>query len=620
MRVRQVDFSNHRPAYELFPTAVARHLTFRLDIDENPRWEPEPTERKARWKKLCTHLAKHINDLRAAYDPSGRLGRISFVGPDEPEQPYEHSVRAAILVLVTDDAQKWGYRLRVRVDVQTELFSLTYLFDRIDPAAAAADRLAQQIGLLPDEPEAGRWLLNDLWQCRAVPAVEMLRGWLDPDGNSETWEMGTLITDFRSLVLHVDDGSPMTGPFQGADSAGPASTPALDPKLAEFLERHRPLVDMIAGASEPETRLNSGGEAVVCGMLDGKALYVAQLGQWGKDVEPVQPIRHLLVHAGRCPDQLGRLVRRMHVLGELRHAAMLDYDPATPGDSEPKAGKGCLRDVSRRLRALGRTLNDVTLKVTAPAPPAGNGAAQPLKPPGGSSMAELKGIVHELAEISQLVEGSLTYRVEQSRYYAAEFARSIEHLRVVRVGDWQPYDDFVKRYILHLFARIHRIGNRFEALGRRVDRLLFYKQAELLDGYTDQVAATLADIRSGVAQMRDSARGQADATTGLRLSADAQKVASDRQVDLLRKAEAFAFVFLCYYVGSTGLKLVEAFHSEIAKTALISVWATATAVAVYNLVRHFRSARRRLSKPSSSNVADRKDGLPTESEIPPSAP
>lgn len=558
------DFGIQRPGYEILPPAIARHLVFRLSMGENPRFKERKKDASAEdkdelWRALCGCLTGHIKALRGAYRSSTN---IQIVAPhrESDVDALRYSTRRSCIVPINGDGSAQGYRLRVRVDVHTELFSLTYIFDRIDTARRGI--LSRQIARLPGDPEVIDWLLNGLWGEKSdparkeepeaprtqLPAAKILHPWLRKAGAAGSPKrLGTLITDFRGIIICPRDGWDVAEPSLDRETVRkpPWPRPRLDKVLAEFVEAHEPLVRRVASpggvdlqrTAGPDSRAanpgcDAGGEAVVCGMLDGKALYAASLGEWGRGVQVPHPIRHLLVYAGHSAAQLGRLVRRMHVLGELRHAALLDYDPH-PGDElasseAPGAGgKGSLRDASREIRALGQRLTLKTGDITR----------------AGTPMASLQGIVADLAGISQDVDGGLSYRVEQSRYYAHEFQAAVRHLRIVRVGDWQPYDDFVQRYILHLFARIDRIGNRYESLGRRVDRLLFVKQAELLDSYTKSVNRTVREIDS--------------ATRALNASALEQIKASEKQVSLLEDAELFAAVFLIYYVGSVLYHFVE---------------------------------------------------------------
>jgi hypothetical protein len=513
-----VDF-NTRPGFDIRPPSVARHLVFRLLLKENPRWptdDPKPTHPK--WSDLCDYLADHINDLKGAYHPTA--ARIALRPPheksDEPDCP---SLRRSRIFDINRYPLKDGYRLRVRVDLHTELFSVTYIFDRIDPAAS--NSLSKKIASLNGDPEAINWLFDQLWKTRTLPATKVISSWRGRGRQSgpRPRRFGTLITDFRGVTICPRRFWHMGRPSLVSPPLNKDAKPELNGALREFTRTHMPLLRAVVARKASPAGSDAGGESVVCGMLDGKALYAAELGQWGKDVKQVQPVRHLLVYAGHSHAQLGRLLRRMHVLGELRHAALIDFDQDPLRSRAGGLGRG-LRNASVAMRALGQRLSDRTSAITAP----------------GTSMKELQAAVGKLANISKMVDGGLTYRVEQSRYYAREFESAVQHLRLVRFGDWQPYDDFVQRYVLQLFARIDRIGNRYEALGRRVDRLLFYKQADRLDTYTADVRATLTTINKATELLNRSAVRQIDV--------------SRNQLNLLKTAEVFAAVFLIYYVGS----------------------------------------------------------------------
>jgi uncharacterized membrane protein (DUF485 family) len=104
----------------------------------------------------------------------------------------------------------------------------------------------------------------------------------------------------------------------------------------------------------------------------------------------------------------------------------------------------------------------------------------------------------------------------------------------VKIGEFQPYDEFVKRYFFHMFDRIERVARRYENMGRRIDRLLFYKQAESADSYQKAVATSVQRL-VGVT--------------------DALKANTARSGHLLETGENVGWLIAIYYVGSA-IKLV----------------------------------------------------------------
>ncbi len=69
---------------------------------------------------------------------------------------------------------------------------------------------------------------------------------------------------------------------------------------------------------------------ILCRMLDGDAIYGSRLGSkyaFPKRALPTPtPVNYFIIYNGRSPNQLGRMVRRHHLLGELRIAALIDAE------------------------------------------------------------------------------------------------------------------------------------------------------------------------------------------------------------------------------------------------------------------------------------------------------
>lgn len=505
------DLSNERPSYSIFPPALVRHIVYRLHPEQNPRFAEDETVREQLWKNLCGGLSQHANAILAAY---GERDPIEILPPSRRiTGPLQFPVRRTILVPV-EKSREFGYLLRLRIDVYSELFSVTYLIDHIGHPSrdgrVQGGELQQRIAELPRDPSRIDWLYDDVWKGATLPGMEAAHLWTAERGEACPREVGDPLADFRGILLCPEPDWRMGEPRLERLAIERRAKPKIAPELIAFAAAHDALIRAVVGSSEDAQRaahkpraIERGSESIVCGMGGGCALYAAELGQWALDTNVVTPLRHLVVYAGRSHAQLGRLVRRMHVLGELRQAAVMDWDLGPKGRD--------LRHVSLLVRTLGKDVDEATVD---------------------PSFDKLAPILEKLAEAGKLGnEGQtgLTYRIEQARFYAEEYVAQLEHLRVVRLGDWQPYDDFVKRYITYLFSRIHRIGNRYEALGRRVDRLIRYESAKGARGYQDHARGMLESIKD---------------------TTDLMNRSNSRQVELLKTSEMLASIFLVYYLGS----------------------------------------------------------------------
>jgi len=544
-----MSFGNRRPGVPVKPPAVARHVAVRLLDHESPRWIAiSPAESKTRWEKLLKCLSEHVGSVRKAY---GDARPVRFVRPEEGFLTGAdiYCVRGSCIVPVEGAEQREGFRLRLRVDVHREICSITYLFDHIGRGGQSGSALPDAIARLPGDLAAFDYLMDGMWEDGggsevAVAAVP----WLAGGGFGSPGEkFGRKLVDFRSVILHADPltfsaDTPAKEPFA---ARAPVSVELL-PAIADFASRHAALVLKAAGA---DGHWPGGGEPIVCGMLDGAALYASRLGRWHAQDSEVEPIRHLLVYAGDSGDQLGRLVRRMHLLGQLRHAALMDfaYDEIAAVDQD--VPMPALRRASDDMRKLGQELTDESSQVAT-----------------DTDLPVLKNAIPRLVAINNSVPGGLTYRVERARRYSSDFRNTIEHLRTVKLRHWVAYDDFARRHILNLLDRVDHLGHRYEALSERVQRLLSFQ-------YTKAVQKELRIID--------------DATKALNAT-------SANQEKLLHYAHLFAIMFSVYYVGTVFDHLYEVsgpFHI-VPHSIYYLIWAGAMASVVAYLVwKLLRSAK-----------------------------
>jgi hypothetical protein len=215
------------------------------------------------------------------------------------------------------------------------------------------------------------------------------------------------------------------------------------------------------------------------------------------------------------------------VLGELRHAAVLDYDNVGSDHESGRAGHNnsdnAISSASRRIRDLGKFVDHTTRKYT-----------DPVTGRMDIDIRKLNRFVTELGEINSGTGDSLLFRAEQARYYSQTYRDLVDHLRVIKIGEFQPYNEFVKRYFFHMFDRIERVARRYENMGRRIDRLLFYKQAESADSYQKAVSASVEQL-VGVT--------------------DALNANTSKSGHLLETGENVGWLIAIYYIGSA-IKLV----------------------------------------------------------------
>lgn len=507
-----MSFGNRRPGVPVEPPAVVRHVAVRLSDKESPRWIPITAEdAEFRWKELLGCLTEHVAKVKECYDDKAPA---TFVRPQDAAvaRDSDYCVRGSCIVPVAGVEEKEGFRLRLRIDVHKEICSITYLFDAIRANGPADAALPKAMSQLPDETAAFDDLIDHIWREGGDgPRVARVAApWLGGGGfGTEGRKIGRKLVDFRGVILHADPeavraGNPKAKSGEKDEFAERAPlTAELLPSIKTFASRHAELIRKAAGVGgdRPES-----GEPVVCGMLDGAALYASRLGRWHPQSWEIEPIRHLLVYAGESHEQLGRLVRRMHLLGQLRHAALMDfaYDEVAPIDQD--VPMPALRMASDEMRALGQRLTEESATIA-----------------GRAEMPELEKAIPELVRISNIVEGGgLTYRVERARRYSSEFRDTIEHLRTVKLRDWVAYDDFAKRHILHLLDRVDHIGRRYEALSERVQRLLTFR-------YTRTVQDELRVIDESTAALNKT---------------------SENQEKLLDYAHSFAIMFSVYYVGT----------------------------------------------------------------------
>jgi Protein of unknown function (DUF3422) len=518
------DFANERPAFPLHHPAITRDLVFRLPKEHNPRsYSRSDERRRVNWIRLIRAIARYIGYQKANHLLKGASLREKVaILQSDIETITKNSSRSIVFQICDVDQHESKYRLRIRVDIYNEIFSITQLYDKFDHDSfinvldvdSVGNSRSQFIENIDDFKKNLPLHEDDRFdQLHLAPTIVESKSFV---------ELGAeLVADFRGVVLGTRKWD--SSPPPARRNYEPPSTGTLSLGMQQFYNSNKNLFSAFATRSRGGADIAKGSEAVVCGMLGGQAIYACELAQWESNPPKLQPVFFLVVYDGDSAYQLGRLVRRLHVLGELRHTALLDYaDTAETGKS--------VRDASREIRLLTSKVNSLLEASSSDLAVSGDAKRAP------SLYDDCLNAVGELAKINAYCEGGLNYRVEQSRYYAAEFRSSLRDMKLVKINYYQTYEEFVSRYIFKLFDRIDRVGNRLDYLEKRVNSLMELHQSRLMRQYQDDVTHTLFGLRQAVNSMATAA-GDMSGTT-------------KKQYHTLLTAEWFAVAFLVYYFFS----------------------------------------------------------------------
>jgi hypothetical protein len=237
----------------------------------------------------------------------------------------------------------------------------------------------------------------------------------------------------------------------------------IDYDVFSFIKRRPNFFSTLLGFENWDPgELNSPANVPISGVLDGAAIYGSTLRP--ASVHEFRPLQYFVVYNDNSRSQLGRLLRRLHVLAELRIAALMDM-------------KG-LRTANRQIRELGREVDriaagetGVTLEAVHVLSAALADIDQGISETGTAPNGEPGGTVRPKGKSKDACRPSATYRIERSRYYAKSYIERIQDLRIVRIEGWQPYDAFMRRNLFMEFDYVSQIGDRFATVGRRIERL-----------------------------------------------------------------------------------------------------------------------------------------------------
>lgn len=454
---RAMALPHRRPAYGVNAPALFRHLGFRIVVAaDNPLTATDIMDAAKRRRAFVQKLNASLASLQQRCATAITL--LFAIDTADASDTVIPTTNTLLNVLERLPADLAAWRARLRVDIHSEYYFVTIILDQrsgheCDPKIDNYERTLTETG------------------CAALNTAALIQEYYETVWNALDEHLanaladfpGEQFTEFRSIALR-DRNSPF---LKNRDKNPETYTiPQIDASdfggarksMRDWLGRNVRCVHEILQFQEFTQKIDQDANCVLCEMLDGSAVYGSSVRQVplptdarGHGPAGMQPLRYFLLYNGLSKYQLGRLIRRTHVMGELRVAAVLDAD--------------LLDQASMEIRALGNKIDEF------------------LKEPEEEvtlSDSEIDAVLQRLNKISALVPGGLMYRINRSRYYVQAFRERMSDMRVKRLEGWQPYDEFFQRNLYQVFDEIDQIGKRYEALAERINRLIVARNADRL--------------------------------------------------------------------------------------------------------------------------------------------
>lgn len=372
---------------------------------------------------------------------------------------------------------KWDFRLRL--DCHQEYTTLTFLLDN---CMEAIDKINNN-ELHYDDLYNNIWNIMDgnlLQSSRSDPPgcgwkhelLEKLSGNKEEAGANRTTALSKRIIEFKGYSRHIYDNKtyvfkPSIPPFPEVDYyiKNRKNDGVISNLLISHIKKHHELYyDIIGGPAKDVVSPWEDRNTILCGMLGGAAIYGSNLGRKSRDPAGIAAdVHYFVVYDGPSAEQLGRLMRLLHVLGELRHAALFDSNDLRLAGIE-------LRQMGQLwgdgIRYADHESKDDSRKTFEELNFCSTFCESPFYETYGDEF-----YIHYRDEFNQwrfrglteLCHGDLSFRLGRSAFYADTFRKRVYDLRCVRIDGLQSYDDFMRRNVEYYFDRSESIARRFHS-------------------------------------------------------------------------------------------------------------------------------------------------------------
>lgn len=518
---RGIQHAGRRPSVALPAPALTSHMIFLIKEDDNPLFANGDDEYVERWNKLIAHVNNLITKINDAVKFKCELKFVRRFDPFEHKASVQKRDSLFFQDRVSSEIVGGDFDARLRLDINTEVVTVTFGTFNFHQGSIAAKNLGALLRSdyfgCPDENEEQRtksaleFLYIDFWK----PISDIVREFMISISYP-------LLSEFRSIILNLHDEDLPLYPqpdhidapsrrkarrrAQEADLAPHApfhlssGGVAVHSAIQGYMCRKHSLIDQVATRSfmssdeAPDKHAPKITENVVCAMLGGKALYVSSLSGYG---EGQDFLCILIGFAGRSQAQLGRFMRRLHMQGELRVSALIDYDKwENPG---PSGGSTTSKDIERAAQVVfnaTKALNDLdalichTTNEPHGVPPKlarKSDLQSGLQSQTSYNAINLSNIMaygiaektNELLKIREhlefadnMVSGGLQLRCARSVYYANLFKDKLQDLGVVPLEHYQSYDAFMRRYVYQLWDRVSIVGSTYTSCVAKLSEMM----------------------------------------------------------------------------------------------------------------------------------------------------
>ncbi|MCX8254646.1 protein of unknown function [Beijerinckiaceae bacterium RH AL1] len=215
-------------------------------------------------------------------------------------------------------------------------------------------------------------------------------------------------------------------------------------------------------------------------MLDRRAVYITALGPQpvARSSPQCAPLQYMLVARPVSDWQLGALVDRLHFMGTVRLAALMELKPLR------EAGAN-LRDMEHEAETARRTLDDDDTTTAL-----------------NHYRRAMDLIAHKGKDGTPIFRNGLQFRVERSRYYVKRFEESVAFLGIDTIEGYQPYHHFVRARLGGVYDYIDRLGNRQERAVRSTESI--FQLILLLEAAEANRQSAIANERSAEASAQSA--------------------------------------------------------------------------------------------------------------------